>query len=161
MTVRVVTYQAEYAPAFAELNYQWIKQYFAVEDTDRKALDHPETYALGGEIFFVLKDDEPVGTVAMVPYGDAGGIEHARVYELAKMAVRPDQQGLGFSRLLMDACIEFARQRGAREIMLQTNDVLAPALGLYQRYGFKAVERVSDDRYQRANLEMWLSLTDD
>ena len=67
--VELVTFQTQFAKAFAELNYQWIEHYFTVEEEDRLALDHPVEYALnpGGEIFFVLEDGEPVGTVAMVP----------------------------------------------------------------------------------------------
>lgn len=152
MGVCVVTFDERYAEAFAELNYQWIEHYFEVEEEDRIALGDPVGYALdpGGEIFFVLEDAHPVGTVAMVPKG--GG-----VFELAKMAVRPDRQGLGYSKLLMDACLDFARGRGAREVMLVTNDILAPALGLYNRAGFEAVE-FSDQRYDRGNLEMHLQL---
>ncbi len=151
----MVTYKPEYAQAFADLNYEWIKAYFAIEEVDRKALDHPEVYAADGEIFFVLVDDEPVGTVAMVPYSDD---DNGLVLELAKWAVRPDQQGNGLSHLLMQACVDYAKERGATEVMLQTNDILAPALGLYQRFGFNAVESVGDDRYSRSDLEMRLFL---
>ncbi len=156
MTARVDTYDPAYARAFAELNYQWIKEYFVVEDEDRAALEDPEGYAInpGGEIFVVLEDDVVVGCVAMVP---AKGDEEGVVYELAKMAVRPDRRGRGHSQLLMQACIDFARGKDADEIMLVTNDVLAPALGLYTSAGFQAVT-FSDTRYERGNLEMRLPL---
>ena len=155
--VRLTTYEPRYAKAFAELNYEWIEAFFAVEDEDRAALEDPEGYAIakGGEIYFVLEDDVPVGTVAMVPFkGDSDGI----AYELAKMAVRHACQGRGYSHLLMQACIEFARARNAYEIVLVTNDVLAPALGLYSRSGFVAMPAYSDPRYNRGNLEMRLRL---
>jgi GNAT superfamily N-acetyltransferase len=153
---QIVTYQPSFAKAFAELNYEWIEHYFSVEEEDKKALDHPETYVRGGEIFFVLVDDEPVGTVAMVPFAEENG--QVTIFELAKMAVRPDQQGNGFSRLLMQACVEYANNCGAQEIMLVTNDVLAPALALYEAYGFKALAKINDVRYERGNLEMRLQL---
>lgn len=153
---RLITYDPRYADDFAALNYEWIETYFAIEDEDRKALDNPQGYALakGGEIFFVLEGELAVGTVAMVPVPDTGG----RILELAKMAVRPDRQGRGYSRLLMDACIDFARNRGAQEIMLVTNDSLAPALGLYTSSGFVATPQYQDARYARGNLEMRLRL---
>lgn len=156
MSGQIVTYRPSLAKAFATLNYEWIEHYFSVEAEDRKALDHPETYVRGGEIFFVLVDDEPVGTVAMVPFAEENG--KVTIFELAKMAVRPDQQGKGFSRLLMEACVEYANKSGAREIMLVTNDVLAPALALYEAYGFKALAKSNDARYERGNLEMRLQL---
>ena len=156
--VRHVTYDPQYAGAFAELNYEWIETYFAVEDEDRAALEDPDGYAIaaGGEIFFVLEDDHPVGTVAMVPFkGQSEGV----AYELAKMAVKPACQGRGYSHLLMQACIQFAGDRNADEIVLITNDVLAPALGLYTGSGFVPMPINSDTRYSRGNLEMRLSLT--
>ena len=36
--VRVVDFEARYAGEFAELNYQWITEYFQIEEEDRKAL---------------------------------------------------------------------------------------------------------------------------
>ena len=156
MDVTLITYDPAYASDYAALNYQWIEEYFVIEDEDRAALDDPLGYAIepGGEIFFVLEDDVAVGCVAMVPAkGDVEGV----VYELAKMAVRPDRRGRGYSQLLMQACIEFARGKDADEIMLVTNDILAPALGLYTSAGFEAVT-YSDSRYARGNLEMRLKL---
>ena len=41
MSVTIVGYTPRYAKAFAQLNYQWIEHYFAVEPEDRLALDNP------------------------------------------------------------------------------------------------------------------------
>ncbi|NKB99832.1 MAG: GNAT family N-acetyltransferase [Pseudomonadales bacterium] len=173
MNVSVVKFDEQFAAAFAALNYQWIEHYFKVEEEDRKALDNPVKYALepGGEIFFVLEDGEPVGTVAIVPKEVPKEVPKQAaeqmpkptkeaskcVFELAKMAVRPDRQGRGYSKLLMDHCLDFARAQGADEVMLVTNDILAPALGLYTAAGFVATQ-YSDSRYERGNLEMHLTL---
>lgn len=156
MAVRVVAFEARFAAAFAALNYQWIEQYFAIEKEDRLALDNPVKYALapGGEIFFLLEDDEPVGTVAMVPKSKMPG----SLFELAKMAVRPDRQGRGYGRMLMDRCISYAREQGAAEVMLVTNDILKPAMGLYRAAGFEAIAQIQDARYERGNTEMYLKL---
>ncbi len=157
--VRVVDFEAHYAGDFAELNYQWITEYFQIEAEDRKALEHPEEYAIlpGGNIFFVLEDLIPVGTAAMVPT-DAKVEADELVFELAKMAVDRGKRGKGYGVLLMDRCISFAREQGASEIMLVTNDILLPALSLYERAGFCAVPEYSDARYERGNLEMRLPL---
>ncbi len=158
--VRVIDFEARFAGEFAELNYQWINEYFHVEEEDRKALDHPEEYAIspGGNIFFVLENEIPVGTAAMVPI-DTNSNAGELVFELAKMAVRTEKRGKGYGQLLMKRCISFAREQGASEIMLVTNDILLPALSLYQRAGFKAVPEYSDARYERGNLEMRLPLS--
>lgn len=157
--VRVVSYDPRFAADFASLNYQWIEAFFSIEEEDRRALDDPQGYALdsGGQIFFVLEGERAVGTVAMVPYkGAAYG--SARVFELAKMAVAPECRGRGHSHLLMQACIQFARNKHADDIMLVTNDSLVPALGLYTSVGFEPVLQKSDERYMRGNLEMHLRL---
>ncbi len=161
--VEVVTFRPRYAPDFAALNYQWIEQYFEVEAEDRKALENPLAYAIepGGEIFFLLERGIVVGTVAMVPKAPKEKLPHApRVYELAKMAVRPDCRGKGYGGKLMRACVDYAVQQGADEILLVTNDALGPALGLYRRAGFVSQSQYRDPRYLRGNLEMRLNLRD-
>jgi len=147
--VDVVGYSDALAADFARLNYAWIERYFSIEEEDTKVLSDPRAHILdpGGEIFFVLVDDQVVGTVAMTPHAPG-------VFELAKMAVDPQWQGLGLGRRLMDACIGFAQQRGAREIMLVTNDRLDAALGLYRSAGFEKSAIYTDRRYARGNLEM-------
>ena len=158
--VRVVDFEARFAGDFAELNYQWITEYFHIEAQDRKALDHPEEYAIlpGGNIFFVLEDEIPVGTAAMVPIETSIDVGEL-VFELAKMAVAKEKRGRGYGVLLIERCISFAREQGASEIMLVTNDILLAALSLYERAGFRSVPEYSDARYERGNLEMRLPLS--
>ena len=157
--VQIVDYEVRFASYFASLNYQWITEYFRVEEEDRKALDDPEAYAIepGGNIFFLLEDEIPVGTVAMVPITRSEE-EQELCFELAKMAVRPDCRGKGYGSMLMQHCIDFARSAEAHEIMLVTNDVLSAAVALYEQAGFREVSEYSDSRYERGNLEMRLTL---
>ena len=157
--VQIVDYEVRFASHFASLNYQWITEYFRVEEEDRKALDDPEGYAIrpGGNIFFLLEDEIPVGTVAMVPITRSEE-EQELCFELAKMAVRPDCRGKGYGSMLMEYCIDFARSAEAHEIMLVTNDVLSAAVALYEQAGFREVSEYSDSRYERGNLEMRLTL---
>ena len=157
--VQIVDYEVRFASHFASLNYQWITEYFRVEEEDRKALDDPEGYAIrpGGNIFFLLEDKIPVGTVAMVPITPSEERQEL-CFELAKMAVRPDCRGKGYGSMLMQYCIDFARSAEAHEIMLVTNDVLSAAVALYEQAGFREVSEYSDSRYERGNLEMRLTL---
>ena len=156
---KLIEYDPRYAKHFADLNYEWIETYFAVEAEDRLALDHPQEYALapGGNIYFVVEGSEVVGTVAVVP-SKLPEDANRKVYEVAKMAVRPDCRGRGYGHQLMQACIEFARGKDADELMLVTNDRLAPALATYVAAGFEPVTEYSDQRYERGNLMLRLSL---
>ena len=161
MILEIVGFDMRYADDFANLNYQWIEHYFAVEDEDRRALDHPFEYAIapGGEIFFALIGDQVVGCVAMVPKSSDGNTDLE--FELAKMAVQPDRQGQGIGRLLLEQCVQFARQRGATRIILTTNDILKPALQVYYNAGFEDLPINPDNRYVRGNLAMQLILRTD
>ena len=168
--IKIVTYQSGYAKAFADLNKEWIEAYFEIEDEDLKVLQNPEGYVLagGGEIFFALdvprnlqgadfrsEEFAPLGTVAMVNVSSEAG---QPVFELAKMAVAPKAQGEGIGRHLMTACIQFARARCAKEIFLVTNDILLPAMALYEKSGFVRLPAIEDTRYSRGNTEMRLQL---
>ncbi len=161
MTVEIVGYAQRYAAAFADLNYQWIEHYFAVEPEDRLALDNPLEYAIkpGGEIFFVLLEGQVVGCAAMVPkrWADEKAVE----FELAKMAVRPGLQGRGLGQRLLQHCINYAQTQGAHRIVLTTNDVLKPALRVYHSAGFVDLPTNPDTRYARGNLAMELILRTD
>jgi GNAT superfamily N-acetyltransferase len=55
---------------------------------------------------------------------------------LADVFIDPGQQGLGLGKGLMDAIIAHPDLQGLRRFMLATAD----AHGLYERYGFTAVE---------------------
>ena len=161
MSPEIVGFDTRYAEAFARLNYQWIEHYFAVEAEDRRALDHPFEYAIapGGEIFFALLGSQVVGCVAMVP--KSADVNSDLEFELAKMAVHPDQQGQGIGRLLLEQCVQYARQRGATRIILTTNDILKPALQVYHKAGFEDLPINPDSRYVRGNLAMQLILRTD
>lgn len=150
-SVRVSVFEPRFKEAFAKLNYEWIETYFAVEEMDRIQLRDPETTILreGGQIFFVLKDEEVVGTCALIPHGD-------HCYELAKMAVIPSAKGQGYGDLLMRSAIEWATAKNAHSIMLLSNTVLSPAINLYKKHGF-ATERLGPHPdYQRCDIEMRL-----
>lgn len=65
-------------------------------------------------------------------------------------------QGLG-KQLLEDAFIE-ARKLGYQEMVLETNQVLKEAIGLYQKYGFEFFQ--SDHLSDRCDVAMRRSLLD-
>ena len=90
----VVSYRPDYRPDFERLNRAWIEQYFQLEDADRQVFDDPESAIIepGGEIFFVVENEEVVGTCAIIPHEPG-------VYEIAKMAVSPAARGRGYGDL--------------------------------------------------------------
>jgi GNAT superfamily N-acetyltransferase len=151
--IAVVPFRRELAPAFRQLNLDWIERLFRVEAADLKVLDDPEAaiIATGGMIFFALEGETAVGTVAMIrTAGDR--------YELAKMGVAGAHQGRGIGERLGQAGIAWARGAGARLIFLETNSRLGNAIRLYQRLGFRHAPHPRPSDYARSDVYMELRL---
>jgi ribosomal protein S18 acetylase RimI-like enzyme len=55
------------------------------------------------------------------------------------LAVSPDARGQGIGRLLMEECVQRAREGGGKVLGLHTTDMMAVAQGMYERMGFKRV----------------------
>ena len=76
-------------------------------------------------------------------------------FELSKMAVTQRYQGLGIGRRLLEAAIQQFRKIGARELFLESNRKLTPALRLYESSGFHHAPRPGEaSHYQRSNVYM-------
>jgi len=148
----VTGYKKKYSKAFYELNKDWISEFWVLEKSDLKNLLNPENSIinLGGEIFFAIIDNEPIGTVAMIP-GKEG------VYELAKMTVKKDYRGSGFSKILLETCIDFAKNKSAKEIFLISNRSLKIARRLYDAYGFEETP-LNSQKYERGDVKMVLKI---
>lgn len=150
--VQVVDYKPKYQPAFKQLNEEWITQYFKMEATDYKSLDHPNEYILnkGGHILIALYNNEPVGACALIKMDND-------MYELAKMAVSPKAMGKGIGFILGNASIAKAKELGAKKIYLESNTILKPAINLYHKLGFKKVTGIPSP-YERCNIQMILEV---
>ncbi len=152
--IRIAPYRAEYAEAFKRINQSWIEEYFEMEDADRRALDHPESYILekGGEILFAVDaQDQVIGTCALIRH-------NAELAELAKMGVDKSSQTHGAGRLLGEAILKLAEAKGFRKVCLETNSALVPAISLYKKLGFKQMLAPNPSDYQRADVYMELDL---
>jgi DNA-binding MarR family transcriptional regulator/ribosomal protein S18 acetylase RimI-like enzyme len=143
-----------YAPAWREhfyrLNAAWLERYFRIEDIDRAVLSDPEHYILdpGGAIFFARLGDEIIGTCALLQ-------ESPGVFELTKMGVDETFRGLGAGKRLLEAAIaEFHRRKGVT-LFLESNSALKPALGMYEKAGFRFQPAIrTGSHYERADVYM-------
>ncbi|MGZ3696128.1 MAG: GNAT family N-acetyltransferase [Bdellovibrionota bacterium] len=144
----LITFAGKYREEFKELNLAWIKKYFRAEQKDLDQVNNPEDCLRGGgEIFFVIDEGKAVGTCALYKNG-----EHS--FELAKMAVEPGHQGRGFGDLLMEVAENWAKARGAKEILILSNTILEPAIALYRKHGYETTHLGPHPDYERCNIEM-------
>ena len=152
--VEIVPYQSVYQAVFKQLNEVWISAHFTLEDADRRALEHPQSYILdkGGHILIALYENEPVGTCALIAM-DSDRYD----FELAKMAVAPHAQGKNIGWLLGQSAIDRAQAAGATHLYLESNTVLKPAINLYHKLGFQKISGYPTP-YQRCNIQMELIL---
>ena len=151
----IISYLDQYSADFERLNREWIEAFFTLEVSDKKMFADPagKIIAPGGQIFFVVENNLVQGTCAMMPE------DGTEIYELTKMAVDASARGKGFGDHLMQTAIAFAKEKGAREIVLYSNKKLEAAINLYKKYGFVFVSCAFDDRYRRADVMMRLLLT--
>jgi DNA-binding MarR family transcriptional regulator/N-acetylglutamate synthase-like GNAT family acetyltransferase len=100
-------------------------------------------------------DGEIAGSVFLVRKSKA-------IAKLRLLLVEPWARGMGIGKRLVNECVGFARQVGYRKIVLWTQSELSAARHLYQRAGFKLIERRPHGSWGRDDLvaETWeLNLT--
>ena len=69
--------------------------------------------------------------------------------EIDTVAVRPDREGRGYARLMLDWAIDRGLANGAHAVTLYTNEVMHEAQGFWLRHGFRETGRGREDGYSR------------
>lgn len=150
--MEIINYEDRYHSDFKQLNLEWLDKYNLTESHDLMVLNDPKGTILdrGGFIWLAKADDEIVGSAALMKETDG-------TFELAKMSVAEAWRGKGISKLLIETCINKAREIGAKKLSLFSNHQLQTALKLYEKYGFRHVE-VKDTPFKTADVKMELDL---
>ena len=148
MQIEIIPYSPELKEYLKILNYEWLEEYFHVEDGDKVSLSDPQGQIIdkGGFIFFAKYEEEIVGTASLLKKTN-------EIFELGKMAVSKNSQGLGIGNQLMEHCLEFAKQQDICELILYSNTKLEPAIHLYRKFGFEEIE-LEAGVYERGNIKM-------
>jgi ribosomal protein S18 acetylase RimI-like enzyme len=132
--IEIVLYEDKDHADFKRLNLEWLDKYQLTEDHDLLILDNPRGIVLdgGGIIYMARSGDEMVGSIGLLKTGEG-------TYDLIKMSVTENFQGQGISKMLLDKCLETAREWKAKSIGLYSNSRLQRAIKMYEKYGFRHV----------------------
>ena len=148
--IEIIEFNSKYHEDFKKLNLEWLDKYNLTESHDLMVLNDPKGTIIerGGFIWLAKAVDEIVGTAALMHEGHG-------IFELAKMSVTEKWQGKGISMLLIETCLNKAKDIGAKKITLFSNHQLVKALSLYEKFGFQHVE-VKDSPFDTADIKMEL-----
>jgi ribosomal protein S18 acetylase RimI-like enzyme len=102
----------------------------------------------GKDLYFVLLDGEDV-----IGYALLRGWEEGYDVPSLGMAIRPDMEGRGLARLLMDFLRHVAVRRGAKKIRLRVHRTNERSIGLYRSLGYTLTDD-DDQRYKLGILNL-------
>jgi ribosomal protein S18 acetylase RimI-like enzyme len=144
----VIDYTEELKEHVKTLNIEWLEKYFKVEEIDVVQLFNPKKEIIdkGGLIFYAKYNGRVVGTASLLKIDN-------NTYELGKMAVTENAQGLGIGKILMDHSLKIARETAVKSVVLYSNRSLGPAIHIYKKYGFAEVP-LEPGHYERADIKM-------
>ena len=98
-----------------------------------------------GECFVGVRGERIVATVTFRPTATTHGspwLDRPDVCSFQQFAVDPALQRLGIGRRLITECERRARETGAAELALDTAEPAVHLITLYERLGFRFIERV-------------------
>lgn len=87
----------------------------------------------GSQLWVAEQDGAVVGSVAVIK-------KDAQEAQLRWFGVKMGLQGQGLGKRLLDAAMQFCREKGYRHLYLWTIEILKPARHLYGKYGFAPTE---------------------
>jgi len=146
--IEIINFSSDLKDPIKTLNYEWLEKYFRLEKGDILSLSNPQEQIIdkGGFIFYAKLNGEIVGTASLLKKSET-------IFELGKMAVYGKAQGFGIGTLLLEHCLNFARQKGMQKIILYSNTILETAINLYRKYSFVEIE-LESGLYERADIKM-------
>ncbi|HMS71229.1 MAG TPA: GNAT family N-acetyltransferase [Saprospiraceae bacterium] len=146
--IEIIHFSDELKKHIKTLNYEWLEKYFRIEPGDEYSLSNPRDAIIdkGGYIFYAKYDDEIVGTASLLKKSED-------VFELGKMAVTDRVKGKGIGTILLEYCLDFAKEKGIPKLILYSNTRLTSALHLYKKYGFTETP-LESGLYERADIKL-------
>ncbi len=147
-TVEIIPFSSNLKEHIKTLNIAWLEKYFKVEEKDKLTLSNPQEEIIdkGGMIFYAKYNNEILGTASLIKIDDS-------TFELSKMAVSDNAQGLGIGTKLLEHCFNVAKENNIKTLILYSNTILLPAIHLYRKFGFIEIP-LEMGVYERADIKM-------
>ncbi len=129
--MKIVAYDKKYKNEFVEMNKRWISEMFEIEPEDIRELEDIEpAIERGGNIFFALDEHDCVMACCMIaPRADGD-------WEIMKFAAKGMYTGTGAGNACLKACMDYAKQKGIKRVIIVSNRKCVQALHLYRKNGF-------------------------
>ena len=112
----------------------WVGIDLSFQGFDAELAGLPGDYvAPWGTLVLGRIDGRAAGCIAVHPW-DGGACEMKRLY------VRPEAQGSGLGRALVNQAIAWSREAGYRRMVLDTLPAMTAAQRMYERLGFRDID---------------------
>lgn len=133
--MKVEQFSEQYHQDYIDFNKEWIMTNFGhLEPEDDKMFSHlDDVIDQGGMIFCVTQDDQLLSGCMAEPLEDGK-------WELCKLCSNSRVPHTGAGTMAFEAAFEWAKDHGARSILIISNSKLHPALHIYEKFGFKPLE---------------------
>jgi len=124
----------------AQLRPMLLRDLPAVIEIEKRAYEYPWSEGIFRDCLrvsypsWVYEEDGKI--VAYTVISIAAGESH-----ILNLCVRPESQGKGIGRLLLNGVVDTATRLGATQILLEVRPSNKTALGLYQSFGFNELGR--------------------
>lgn len=140
-----------------------LEQYFAARahgfpagpDAYRRTVPSDAEFTPPAGVFVLVEGENLSGEPADVGCGGVRRIDdgpHGSRFEVKHLWVQPHTRRLGYGRALMNELARRARELGATELVLDTNENLDAAAALYRSLGFTPIAPYNDN----PNATTWL-----
>jgi putative acetyltransferase len=123
------------------MEYQkWLNVSLCFQDFDTELAELPGKYASPeGRLYLVKHGDNYIGCIGLRK------IEHG-ICEMKRLYIKPEHQGHGLGKKLVEVLIRDAKQIGYKSMRLDTiKEKMPNAVDIYEKHGFKKIDKYYDN----------------
>ena len=138
----VVEFRPEYQDQIIDLISKALRDQKVIPD-DTESIDDedlrniPQIYSGRSQFWVAIEDSKVIGTIAVRDMGES-------IAKLKRMFVSSEYHGTGIGQSLLSQALTFARQKGFKEVTLNTHPLMKRAHNFYEKNGFQKTREDKD-----------------